>query len=64
LVNLLVYELLDMWSTLMEKAILEGWSLRRLREIILRVASRVIRHGWRLTFVIVLSAADDWLRLW
>ena len=38
--------------------------LRRLRERVLRVASRVVRHGRRLTFVIAHHAAADWLRLW
>ena len=64
LLNLLAYEILHMGRTLMEKATREGWSLRRFRERILRVASRVIRHGRRLTFVIAQSAADDWQRLW
>ena len=31
---------------------------------VLRVASRVVRHGRWLTFVIVQQAAPDWLRLW
>ena len=64
LLNLLAYEILHMGRTLMEKATREGWSLRRFRERILRVASRVICHGRRLTFVIARSAADDWQRLW
>jgi hypothetical protein len=64
LLNLLAYEILHMGRTLMEKATREGWSLRRFRERILRVASRVIRHGRRLTFVIAQSAAGDWQRLW
>lgn len=64
LLNLLAYEILHMGRTLMEQATREGWSLRRFRERLLRVASRVIRHGRRLTFVIAQSAADDWRRLW
>ena len=64
LLNLLAYEILHMGRTLMEKATREGWSLRRFRERILRVASRVICHGRRLTFVIAQSAADDWQKLW
>jgi len=64
LLNMLAYEILHMGRTLMEKATREGWSLRRFRERILRVASRVICHGRRLTFVIAQSAADDWQRLW
>ncbi len=64
LLNLLAYEILHMGRTLMEQATGEGWSLRRFRERLLRVASRVIRHGRRLTFVIAQSAAEDWQRLW
>ena len=41
----------------MEQATGTGWSLRRLRERVLRVASRVVRHGRRLTFVIAQDAA-------
>ena len=51
------------WVSGLDDAAL-GWSLRRFRERILRVASRVICHGRRLTFVIAQSAADDWQKLW
>jgi len=64
LLNLLAYEILHFGRTLIEKATHDGWSLRRFRERLLRVASRVIYHGRRLTFVIACSAADDWQRLW
>ena len=64
LLNLLAYELLHAGRCVMEQATGTGWSLRRLRERILRVASRVVRHGRRLTFVIAQDAAADWLRLW
>ena len=64
LLNLLAYELLHAGRCVMEQATGTGWSLRRLRERILRVASRVVRHGRRLTFVIAQDAAPDWQRLW
>ena len=64
LLNLLAYEVLHFGRTLMEKATGEGWSLRRFRERLLRVAGRVVRHGRRSTFVIARSAAEDWQRLW
>jgi hypothetical protein len=64
LLNLLAYEILHVGRTLMEKATHQGWSLRRFRERVLRVASRVICHGRRLTFVIAQGAANDWQRLW
>lgn len=64
LLNLLAYEILHVGRTLMEKTTHQGWSLRRFRERVLRVASRVICQSRRLTFVIPRSAAGDWQRLW
>ena len=64
LLNLLAYEVLHAGRCVMEQATGTGWSLRRLRERVLRVASRVVRHGRRLTFTIAPQAAADWLRLW
>ena len=64
LLNLLAYELLHARPCVMQQATGVGSSLRRLRERVLRVASRVVRHGRRLTFVIAQDAAADWLRLW
>ena len=63
LLNLLAYEVLHAGRCVMERATGTGWSLRRLRERVLRVA-RVVRHGRRLTFVIAQHAAADWMRLW
>ena len=59
LLNLLAYEVLHAGRCVMEQATGTGWSLRRLRERVLRVSSRVVRHG-RLTFVIAQHAAPDW----
>ena len=64
LLNLLAYEVLHAGRCVMQRATGTGWSLRRLRERVLRVASRVVRHGRRLTFVIAQHAAADWMRLW
>ena len=64
LLSLLAYEVLHAARRLMEQATGTGWSLRRLRERVLRVASRVVRHGRRLTFTIAPQATADWLRLW
>jgi len=63
LLNLLTYKILHMGWTLMEKATREGWSLRRFREKLLRLTSRFICHGRRLTFVIARSTPGDWERL-
>ena len=64
LLNLLAYEVLHAGRCVMQRATGTGWSLRRLRERVLGVASRVVRHGRRLTFVIAQHAAADWMRLW
>ena len=64
LMNLLAYEILHLGRCAMERATHRGWSLRRFRERVLRVASRVLCHGRRLTFVVSSGAADDWCRLW
>ena len=64
LLNLLAYEVLHAGGCVMEQANGTGSSLRRLRERVLRVAGRVVRHGRRLTVVIAQQAAADWLRLW
>ena len=52
LLNLLVYEVLHLGRVLMERATRRGWSLRRFHERVLRIASRVLRQGRRLIFVV------------
>jgi len=64
LMHLLAYQVLHTGRSVMEKATGQGWSLRRFRERLLRVAARVVHKSRRLTFVIAWSAADDWQRLW
>ena len=63
LLNLLGYEILHLGRVLMEQATRRGWSLRRFRERVLRVASRALRQGRRLIFVIS-QGATDWKGLW
>ena len=63
LLNLLAYGILHLGRVLMEQAIRRGWSLRRFHERVLRVASRVLRQGRRLIFV-VSRRETDWKRLW
>ena len=63
LLNLLGYEILHLGRVLMEQVTRRGWSLRRFRERVLRVASRALRQGRRLIFVIS-QGATDWKRLW
>ena len=49
---------------LLETATGEGWSLRRMRERVLRVAARVLVHGRRAVLVIGEASASLWRRLW
>src|SRR6056297_1389411 len=64
LLHLLAYEVLHAGRVIMERATGQGWSLRRFRERLLRVAARVVTKSRRLTFVIAWSAAGDWSRFW
>ena len=63
LLKLLAYEILHLGRVLMEQATRRGLSLRRFHERVLRVASREVRQGRRLIFVIS-QGAMDWKRLW
>ena len=49
LLNALAYDVTHAARVLMETASGEGWSLMRLRERVLRVAARILVHGWRAT---------------
>jgi len=49
---------------LLEEATFKGWSLKRLRERVLRVAARVVVHGRRVTVVVSRWAAWWWRALW
>ena len=62
--NLLVYELMHLGRSVMERATHRGWSLRRYRDEVLRVASRVQCEGRRVVFILCESAVLAWRRLW
>jgi len=64
LLHLLAYQVLHAGRAIMEHASGQGWSLRRFRERLLRVAARVVSKSRRLTFVIAWNAAGDWSRFW
>jgi len=64
LLNALAYEHMHALRELVARATREGWSLRRLRERILKVAARVVVHGRRATVCIAHSAAGLWEALW
>ena len=64
LLNVLAYDIVHATRLMVEAATHEGWSLRRVRERVLRVAARVLVHGRRATLVIGESAAVLWQALW
>lgn len=64
LLNVLAYDIVHATRLMIEAATGKGWSLRRVRERVLRVAARVLVHGRRATLVIGESAAILWQALW
>jgi hypothetical protein len=63
LLSCLAYNLLNTARLLMEKQTQQGWSLRRLRERVLKVAARVVLHGRRVVVVLESAVAASWSRL-
>lgn len=64
LLNVLAYSAVHAARLLVERATSEGWSMKRVRERVLRVAARVLVHGRRAVLVIAQSAARLWDCLW
>ena len=58
------YELMHTLRAHMEQLTGYGWSLRRLRERVLKAAARLQRSGRRLVVILECRAADDWQALW
>jgi hypothetical protein len=63
LLNVLAYNVMHAARVLMEEATGEGWSVKRLRERVLRVAGRVLVHARRATIVIGEASSELWQRL-
>ena len=64
LLNALAYNIAHAGRVMMETATGEGWSLRRFRERVLRVAGRVVLHGRRAILVLGEESAKLWHALW
>jgi len=64
LVSLLAYQVMHIARRAMTRATGTGWSLRRLRERILRAGARIILSGRRMTLALATSAAPFWALLW
>jgi len=63
LLNALAYNLLHAVRVTMERATRTGWSLDRLRRLVLRVPARVLLHSRRILVVIPRRAARWWSAL-
>lgn len=63
ILNALAYELIHAARVLLEDQTQTGWSLRRVRDRLLRVAARLLRHGRRVTVVLGEAAARMWASL-
>lgn len=64
LLNALAYNLVHATRALLEDSTGEGWSLLRVRQRVLRVASRLLVHSRRVILVIGQQAAGYWRALW
>lgn len=60
LLNVLAYNVMHAARILMEDATGEGWSIKRLRERVLRIAGRVLVHSRRPMIVIAEASAKLW----
>ncbi|MRH22987.1 hypothetical protein GH815_18745 [Rhodovulum strictum] len=64
LIALLAYEVMHIARRAMAAATGTGWSLRRLRERVLRAGARLILSGRRMTLALSAAAAPFWAVLW
>ena len=64
LLNALAYNIAHAGRVLMETATGEGWSLRRFRERLLRVAARVVVHSRRAILILGQDSTKLWRALW
>ena len=64
LLNVMAYNLTHTLRVMTETATKEGWSLRRVRERVLKVAARVVLHGRRAIMVVNTTTARHWKSLW
>ena len=64
LISILAYQLMHVARRAMARATRTGWSLRRLRERVLRAGARIVLSGRRMTLALSSSAAPFWAMLW
>ena len=64
LISLLGYQVMHIARRAMARATGTGWSLRRLRERVLRAGARIILSVRRMTLALASSTAPFWALLW
>lgn len=64
LLNALAYNIVHAARVLLERATGQGWSLKRVRERLLKAAARILVHGRYVTMVIAPGVAKLWQALW
>jgi hypothetical protein len=64
LVACLAYQVMHVARRAMARATGTGWSLRRLRERVLRAGARLVISGRRMTLALASAAAPFWAALW
>ncbi len=64
LISCLAYEVMHIARWAMEKVTQTGWSLRRLRERVLRAGARLVVSARRMTLALSSAAAPFWAVLW
>ena len=64
LIACLAYQVMHIARRVLAKATGTGWSLRRLRERVLRAGARLTISGRRITLAISSAAAPFWQALW
>ncbi len=64
LISCLAYEIMHIARRAMTRATGTGWSLRRLRERILRAGARLTVSARRMTLALSTAAAPFWAAIW
>ena len=64
LISMMAYQLMHIARRAMARATGTGWSLRRLRERVLRAGARLIISARRMTLTLSTAAAGFWALLW
>jgi hypothetical protein len=64
LLNALAYNAMHVVRTLVERDTGRGWGLQQVREQVLKVTARVLKHARRVTVIVPSTASKLWSGLW